>query len=90
LPTPALPHTVPHPSLRYFLDNVAGWILELDRGSGIPFEGNYSGGQLAGRREGQVQAQQQTHHTYMVQRTTAHTVSNMRLLNRGDVLLRSL
>ncbi len=27
---------------RYFLDNVAGWILELDRGSGIPFEGNYS------------------------------------------------
>ncbi len=28
---------------RYFLDNVAGWILELDRGAGIPFEGNYSG-----------------------------------------------
>lgn len=28
---------------RYFLDNVAGWILELDRGQGIPFEGNYSG-----------------------------------------------
>lgn len=28
---------------RYFLDNVAGWILELDRGEGIPFEGNYSG-----------------------------------------------
>lgn len=27
---------------RYFLDNVAGWILELDRGAGIPFEGNYS------------------------------------------------
>ena len=27
---------------RYFLDNVAGWILELDRGSGIPFQGNYS------------------------------------------------
>ena len=27
---------------RYFLDNVAGWILELDRGHGIPFEGNYS------------------------------------------------
>ena len=27
---------------RYFLDNVAGWILELDRGSGIPFEGNYT------------------------------------------------
>ena len=28
---------------RYFLDNVAGWILELDRGRGYPFEGNYSG-----------------------------------------------
>jgi ATP-binding cassette ChvD family protein len=27
---------------RYFLDNVAGWILELDRGRGIPYEGNYS------------------------------------------------
>src|SRR3954469_11651414 len=27
---------------RYFLDNVAGWILELDRGRGFPFEGNYS------------------------------------------------
>ena len=28
---------------RYFLDEVAGWILELDRGQGIPYEGNYSG-----------------------------------------------
>ena len=28
---------------RYFLDNVAGWILELDQGRGMPFEGNYSG-----------------------------------------------
>jgi sulfate-transporting ATPase len=28
---------------RYFLDNVTGWILELDRGRGIPYEGNYSG-----------------------------------------------
>ena len=28
---------------RYFLDNVAGWILELDRGRGVPYEGNYSG-----------------------------------------------
>src|SRR5580698_391781 len=33
--------TVPH--ARYFLDEVAGWILELDRGHGIPYEGNYSG-----------------------------------------------
>jgi sulfate-transporting ATPase len=28
---------------RYFLDNVAGWILELDRGRGVPYEGNYTG-----------------------------------------------
>src|SRR5205085_7107651 len=28
---------------RYFLDNVVGWILELDRGRGIPYQGNYSG-----------------------------------------------
>ena len=27
---------------RYFLDNVTGWILELDRGRGIPYEGNYT------------------------------------------------
>src|SRR5207302_9207195 len=31
---------IPHD--RYFLDNVAGWILELDRGKGLPYEGNYS------------------------------------------------
>ena len=34
---------------RYFLDNVAGWILELDRGKGIPFQGNYS---VVARAEG--------------------------------------
>ncbi len=48
---------------RYFLDNVAGWILELDRGEGIPFKGNYSSwleqkqermaaGEAQGRRAG--------------------------------------
>src|SRR5450631_571000 len=42
---------------RYFLDNVAGWILELDRGAGIPWEGNYSSwleqkySRLAGERK---------------------------------------
>lgn len=40
--TPFLIHN-PITRNRYFLDNVAGWILELDRGEGIPFEGNYSG-----------------------------------------------
>jgi len=51
---------------RYFLDNVAGWILELDRGAGIPWEGNYSSwleqkekrleqeGKEKGRREKQI------------------------------------
>jgi len=40
---------------RYFLDNVAGWILELDRGKGIPYEGNYSGwlGQKQARLAGE-------------------------------------
>lgn len=47
---------------RYFLDNVAGWILELDRGYGIPFEGNYS--QWLGNKEirlKQEQKQEQAH-----------------------------
>ena len=43
---------------RYFLDNVAGWILELDRGKGIPYEGNYSGWleqkSCAARRRGEA------------------------------------
>ncbi len=34
--------SVPGVRQRYFLDNVAGWILGLDRGKGTPFEGNYS------------------------------------------------
>ncbi|HUR16029.1 MAG TPA: ATP-binding cassette domain-containing protein, partial [Candidatus Limnocylindrales bacterium] len=50
---------------RYFLDNVAQWILELDRGRGIPFAGNYSSwleqklGRLAGEQK-QVDARQRT------------------------------
>ena len=34
---------------RYFLDNVAGWILELDRGRGLPFKGNYTSGSSRSR-----------------------------------------
>ncbi|PID61631.1 MAG: energy-dependent translational throttle protein EttA [Gammaproteobacteria bacterium] len=47
---------------RYFLDNVAGWILELDRGHGIPYEGNYSGwlDQKAARLE--MEAKQESSH----------------------------
>src|SRR6188508_2246295 len=50
---------------RYFLDNVAKWILELDRGRGIPFSGNYSGwleqklGRMS-REQKQVDARQRT------------------------------
>src|SRR3954453_21910259 len=50
---------------RYFLDNVAKWILELDRGRGIPFSGNYSGWleqklERLGREQKQVDARQRT------------------------------
>jgi ATP-binding cassette ChvD family protein len=50
---------------RYFLDNVAGWILELDRGEGFPFEGNYSSWlvqkqQRLEKEEKQVDARQKT------------------------------
>jgi energy-dependent translational throttle protein EttA len=41
---------------RYFLDNVAGWILELDRGEGIPFEGNYS--QWLENKEARLQSEE--------------------------------
>jgi energy-dependent translational throttle protein EttA len=45
---------------RYFLDNVAGWILELDRGRGIPYEGNYSGWLEQKRARLQHEARQET------------------------------
>ncbi len=43
---------------RYFLDNVAGWILELDRGAGIPYEGNYSG--WLEQKRGRLAAEEKT------------------------------
>jgi ATP-binding cassette ChvD family protein len=43
---------------RYFLDNVAGWILELDRGKGIPYEGNYSSWLEAKTKRLQMQERQ--------------------------------
>ncbi len=45
---------------RYFLDNVAGWILELDRGHGIPYEGNYSGWLEQKRARLESEARQET------------------------------
>ena len=47
---------------RYFLDNVAGWILELDRGRGIPFEGNYSDWLAAKDQRLQQEASQEKAH----------------------------
>ncbi|MGH8670264.1 MAG: energy-dependent translational throttle protein EttA, partial [Burkholderiales bacterium] len=44
---------------RYFLDNAAGWILELDRGYGIPWEGNYSGWLEQKQKRLQVEASQE-------------------------------
>jgi energy-dependent translational throttle protein EttA len=45
---------------RYFLDNVAGWILELDRGAGYPFEGNYSGWLDQKKKRLQVEQKQES------------------------------
>ncbi len=47
---------------RYFLDNVAGWILELDRGRGIPFEGNYSDWLSAKSERLEQEAKQESSH----------------------------
>ena len=44
---------------RYFLDNAAGWILELDRGQGIPYEGNYSAWLEAKEKRLQVEQRQE-------------------------------
>ncbi|MBX9812031.1 MAG: energy-dependent translational throttle protein EttA, partial [Burkholderiales bacterium] len=45
---------------RYFLDNVAGWILELDRGYGIPWEGNYSSWLEQKERRLEIEAKQES------------------------------
>ena len=45
---------------RYFLDNVAGWILELDRGRGIPYQGNYTGWLEQKRARLQTEAKQES------------------------------
>ncbi len=52
---------------RYFLDNVAGWILELDRGQGIPYEGNYSSWLEQKEKRLEQEAKQQAAHTRAMQ-----------------------
>jgi ATP-binding cassette ChvD family protein len=53
---------------RYFLDNVAGWILELDRGRGIPWKGNYSSWLDQKQRRLQVEEKQQSDRQKTLQR----------------------
>jgi sulfate-transporting ATPase len=60
---------------RYFLDNVAGWILELDRGRGIPYEGNYSGW----LEQKQVRLKQEERQESTRQRTIAQELEWVRM-----------
>jgi ATP-binding cassette ChvD family protein len=53
---------------RYFLDNVAGWILELDRGHGIPWEGNYSSWLDQKQRRLEIEEKQETKRQRTLQR----------------------
>lgn len=52
---------------RYFLDNAAGWILELDRGAGIPYEGNYSAWLEQKEKRLEQEEKQQAAHTRAMQ-----------------------
>jgi sulfate-transporting ATPase len=53
---------------RYFLDNVAGWILELDRGEGIPFEGNYSSWLEQKKKRLEIEEKQESKRQRVLQR----------------------
>jgi ATP-binding cassette ChvD family protein len=64
---------------RYFLDNVAGWILELDRGSGIPWEGNYSSWLDQKRRRLELEEKAETRR----RRTLEHELEWIRMSPRA-------
>ena len=64
---------------RYFLDNVAKWILELDRGAGIPYEGNYS----AWLEQKRVRLQQEEKTEYARQRSLQRELEWVRLAPRA-------
>ena len=64
---------------RYFLDNVAGWILELDRGKGIPYQGNYS----SWLEQKQVRLQQEERSEKARQRTIAAELEWVRTNPKG-------
>jgi ATP-binding cassette ChvD family protein len=61
---------------RYFLDNVAGWILELDRGHGIPFEGNYSQWLENKEKRLEMEAKQEASHQKAVKQELEWVRSN--------------
>jgi ATP-binding cassette ChvD family protein len=64
---------------RYFLDNVAGWILELDRGQGIPWQGNYSSWLEQKEKRLQQEAREEAAH----QRTIKHELEWVRSNPKG-------
>jgi len=64
---------------RYFLDNVAGWILELDRGEGIPWKGNYS----SWLEQKQIRLQQEGKKESQRQRTLQHELEWIRMSPKG-------
>jgi sulfate-transporting ATPase len=64
---------------RYFLDNVAGWILELDRGRGIPYEGNYTG--WLDQKKTRLAVEEKTESAR--QRTLAHELEWVRMSPRA-------
>src|SRR5436189_182112 len=64
---------------RYFLDNVAGWILELDRGRGIPYEGNYTG--WLEQKKTRLSVEEKTESAR--QRTLAHELEWVRMAPRA-------
>ncbi|HLV76894.1 MAG TPA: energy-dependent translational throttle protein EttA [Marinobacter sp.] len=61
---------------RYFLDNVAGWILELDRGHGIPFEGNYSQWLENKHKRLEIEAKQEASHQKAIKQELEWVRSN--------------
>ena len=64
---------------RYFLDNVAGWILELDRGEGIPFKGNYSSWLEQKKRRLEIEEKQESKR----QRSLARELEWIRMNPKG-------
>jgi sulfate-transporting ATPase len=80
---------------RYFLDNVAGWILELDRGRGIPFEGNYSSWLEQKRRRLELEEKRESARQRTLARelewvrmnASARLTKNKARLSRYDALL---